>query len=257
VSVPRRLSRAAADRRRDQAQLDAPTRAEKAKLTRLAKDLAKWWATSGRDYPWRADDAGTYERIVVEVLLQRTTAAAVSRFYPAFVGRFPGWQELADSRPDDLEEFLRPLGLWRRRAASLLGIAKYAAGSGGKFPSDPAEHAIIPAVGQYVSNAVLMFQHGKATPLLDVNMARVLERVVRPRRLADIRYDPWLQAAAKWFVRGSRPSETNWGVLDFAALVCKARRPLCETCPVNGYCTFFQGTRRKAGEPRSREAADR
>jgi A/G-specific adenine glycosylase len=63
---------------------------------------------------------------------------------------------------------------------------------------------------------------------------------VRPRRLADIRYDPWLQAAAKWFVRGPRPSEINWAVLDFAALVCKARRPLCQECPVNHYCTFFQ-----------------
>ena len=28
-------------------------------------------------------------------------------------------------------------------------------------------------------------------------MARVIERVARPRRLADIRHDPWLQAAAK------------------------------------------------------------
>ncbi|WP_222949856.1 hypothetical protein [Sphingomonas sediminicola] len=200
-------------KRRAPRDVDAPTRSEKAKLTRLAGDLARWWATSGRDYPWRADEAGTYERIVVEVLLQRTTAAAVSRFYPAFVHRFPGWHELADATPEDLEEFLRPLGLWRRRAASLLGIARYAAGTGGKFPSNPAEHAGIPAVGQYVSNAVLMFQHGKAAPLLDVNMARVLERVVRPRRLADIRYDPWLQAAAKWFVRGrdlARPTGRSW-----------------------------------------------
>jgi A/G-specific adenine glycosylase len=246
VSAPDRVSPAAADtsgdKRRGPREVDVPTRAEKAKLTRLARDLGTWWAKSRRDYPWRADEAGSYERIVVEVLLQRTTAAAVSRFYPAFLDRFPGWQELADSGPEDLEEFLRPLGLWRRRAASLLGIARYAAASGGKFPSDPAEHVEIPAVGQYVSNAVLMFQHGKATPLLDVNMARVLERVVRPRRLADIRYDPWLQAAAKWFVRGPRPSETNWAVLDFAALVCKARRPLCQECPVNHYCTFFRRT---------------
>lgn len=229
------------DKRGTTGQADSLTRAEKVKLTRLSRDLARWAKTSGRDYPWRQNEAGTYEKIVVEVLLQRTTAAAVSRFYPAFVERFPGWQELANASPGDLEEFLRPLGLWRRRAASLLGIARYAAANGGKFPSDPVEHVQIPAIGQYVSNAVLMFQHGKAAPLLDVNMARVLERVVRPRRLADIRYDPWLQAAAKWFVRGPLPSETNWAALDFAALVCKARRPLCETCPANHYCAFFRG----------------
>jgi A/G-specific adenine glycosylase len=217
---------------------------EKRKLTRLARDLRAWAEVSGRRFPWRDEDAGTYERIAVEVLLQRTTATAVSNFYRAFFKRFPDWQSLAVAEPADLEEFLRPLGLWRRRAASILGLAKYADKTGGRFPADPALHAEIPAVGQYVSNAVLMFQHGRPAPLLDVNMARVIERFVRPRRLADIRYDPWLQAAAAWLVRGHEPSKTNWAVLDFAAVTCKAKNPACPGCPVRSRCEYFRTSRR-------------
>jgi A/G-specific adenine glycosylase len=85
-------------------------------------------------------------------------------------------------------------------------------------------------------NAILLFQHGARTPLVDVNMARVLERFVRPRVLADIRYDPWLQAACHWLVI-ERPVETNWATLDFAARVCLARRPVCHTCPTLPRCT--------------------
>lgn len=213
---------------------------EKRKLTALAADLCQWAKTSGRRFPWRDEDAGTYEKIAVEVLLQRTTATAVGKFYDAFFKRFPDWQSLAGADSSDLEEFLKPLGLWRRRAASILGLAKYAAGTGGNFPADPALHVEIPAVGQYVSNAVLMFQHGRPAALLDVNMARVIERFVRPRRLADIRHDPWLQAAAAWLVRGGDPSTTNWAVLDFAAVTCKARNPACPTCPVRSRCNYFR-----------------
>lgn len=105
------------------------------------------------------------------------------------------------------------------------------------FPSTEKELARVPAVGQYVGNAILLFQHDKPRPLVDVNMARVVERVLRPRRLADIRHDPWLQSAAAWLVRSS-PVETNWAVLDFAAKVCRARNPLCDECPLARQCSF-------------------
>ena len=217
---------------------DALTTAEKRKLTILRRTVLAWAEDNGRDFPWRKVDASTYEQVVVEVLLQRTTATAVSRFYDAFIARFPSWQVLSLSKVQDLEAFLKPLGLWRRRAISLLGLARYASANEGKFPADPAEHRAIPAVGQYESNAILLFQHGKPAPLLDVNMARIIERFLRPRRLADIRHDPWLQAAASWLVRGQDAYRANWAILDFAAMVCKAVRPLCESCPVNSRCNF-------------------
>jgi A/G-specific adenine glycosylase len=72
-----------------------------------------------------------------------------------------------------------------------------------------------------------------------VNMARVIERFVRPRSLADIRYDPWLQEAAHWLVRRDS-KEVNWAVLDFAALICRPRNPVCEACPVRGRCSYFK-----------------
>lgn len=226
---------------------DRLSRGEKVKLSGLRRDLLAWATVSGRDFPWRSSLATPYHQVAVEVLLQRTTATAVARFYEGFFSRYRSWSELAAASADELGEFLKPLGLWRRRAASLLGLARYAASNEGRFPVDPAEHAAIPAVGQYVSNAILTFHHGIPAPLLDVNMARVIERFVRPRKLADLRYDPWLQAAAHWLTRGENSTETSWAVLDFAATTCKSRRPLCELCPVHSRCAFFARSSQSSG----------
>lgn len=209
---------------------------EKTRITRLRRRLLEWYAREGRDFPWRSETASTYERICVEVLLQRTRAETVGMIYHEFFGKYPSWHALAEAKTTELEATLRPLGLWRRRASSINALASYAVMRAGVFPSVEAELKRVPAVGQYMSNAILLFQHGQARPLIDVNMARVLERYLRPRRLSDIRHDPWLQSACHWLVNCRKPERVNWAVLDFAAKVCKARNPACGICEWSGRC---------------------
>lgn len=215
---------------------------EKRKLTFLGTELVYWYEHGGgRPFPWRSPGTPLYELVCVEVLLQRTKAQTVAGFYHRFFERFPSWRELADAPTDELEEFLKPIGLWKRRAGSLRALAAYAAAHDGMFPSRYEELLSVPAVGQYVAHAILMFHHGKRYPLVDVNMARVVERFIRPRILADIRYDPWLQQACKWLVRKGDPRKVNWSLLDHAALTCRARDPLCSDCPVARRCAFNAG----------------
>ena len=137
---------------------------------------------------------------------------------------------------DELEHHLKPIGLWHIRARSIKGLAEYAAARGGVFPSTEDELARVPGVGQYVGNAILLFQHGQPRPLLDVNMARLIERFIRPRRLADIRFDPWLQAASHWLVQGDQPELVNWATLDFASTTCVSRKPRCDLCSLAERC---------------------
>lgn len=219
---------------------DPLTRGQKVRLTHLRQTLLEWYLQHGRDLPWRRDGVSTFERICVEVLLQRTRAATVAKVYPEFFGRFTSWAELAHASLEELEEYFKPIGLWQRRARSMKALSIYAAARAGKFPAMVEGLADVPAVGQYVANAILVFQHGQNRPLLDVNMARVIERYVRPRKLADIRFDPWLQEAAYWLVRGKEPVSTNWAVLDFASAVCTARNPHCTICPLSRRCPWFR-----------------
>ena len=214
------------------------TRTDKHRLSRLAKRLRDWHVSAGRALPWRDPTTPHYRAVCVEVLLQRTRAETVAAFYHDFFARYPSWEALDRAPVEDLEAALRPVGLWYRRARSLKGLASYAARLGGAFPDNRDELERAPGIGQYIASAILLFHHGRREPLLDVNMARIIERAVRPRRLADIRHDPWLQEAARWLLRRGDPKATNWAVLDLGAAFCRARNPTCATCPAAQTCTI-------------------
>jgi A/G-specific adenine glycosylase len=195
--------------------------------------LLAWFPANGRSFSWR-NEADEYRTFVAESLLQRTTAAAVDDQLSRFLARFPTWDSLRDAEMQDLESVLRPLGLWRRRAASLKELAEVAAGAA-SLPAENAELRRLPGVGQYIANAVSLVVHGERRPLLDSNMARVLERFFGPRDLADIRFDPYLQALAHRVVDSPEAKAVNWAILDMAALICRPV-PRCNTCPVAARC---------------------
>lgn len=208
-------------------------------INELRELLLAWYEGSGREFRWREKGLSHYELVIAEVLLQRTKAETVSKFYNNFVNKYPDWNSIALSDNEDIESFLKPVGLYRQRASRLKNLAIEMVKRNGIFPNDREDLESIPFLGQYIVNAIELVIFEKPSPLIDVNMARVLERYFGERNLADIRYDPYLQNLARRLVSSSIPKDINWAVLDFAALVCKARNPLCETCILNKKCNYY------------------
>ena len=107
-----------------------------------------------------------------------------------------------------------------------------------RFPKTRGSIESLPGVGQYIANAIFLLCHGEPQPLLDGSMARVLERVFGPRKLADIRYDPYLQKLSLRIVQCKMPREINWAILDIAYSVCTSKNPLCKECPASKICEY-------------------
>jgi A/G-specific adenine glycosylase len=204
------------------------------------KRLLVWYDLQGRSFPWRKKGLTQYQIIIAEVLLQRTKAETVARFYVKFIRDYPGWKFLANAELTAIEQYLVPVGLYRQRAMRLHNLAKEMVRRNNRLPRDRAELESIPFFGQYMANAVTLVIFGQPSPLIDVNMARVLERFFMERSMADIRYDPYLQDLAAKIVHHPRSRDLNWAILDFAALVCKARGPICEICMLAARCTYYQ-----------------
>jgi A/G-specific adenine glycosylase len=207
-------------------------------IRRFRRLVLQWDGGHGRQFPWRRPSVPLYRLVVTEALLQRTRAETVASFYPDFFKRFRSWVQLAAVSEADLGLHLKPIGLWKRRAATLSGLAQVMASRRGRFPRDRANVEELPGVGQYVANSIFLFAHSRPEPLLDGSMARVLERYFGPRRLADIRYDPYLQKLARAVIDCTRARDANWAILDLASLVCKQRTPLCSKCPLRLTCLF-------------------
>ena len=205
------------------------------------KNILTWYDNYGRQFPWRKKSATCYMVVIAEVLLQRTRAEVVSKFYREFIKEFPSWRKLSEASESSLANFLRPIGLWRRRASSINLLSKKMAQRHGRFPKSREEIEALPNVGQYIANAISLFCHGEPHPLIDINMARVLERVFGPRKLADIRYDPYLQSLALAVVQCEQSKDINWAILDLASTICLPRKPRSNECPVNSICLSARG----------------
>lgn len=198
----------------------------------------RWYRGAGRSFGWRRASATRYHQVVVEILLQRTRADTVQAFLPDFLRAYPSWRSLAGSSPTAIGRIVRPIGLWERRGRALHALGLEMARRRGRFPPVREDIEKLPAIGQYVANAIELFAFDRARPLLDAGMARVLERYFGPRKLADIRHDPYLQALAARVVRCADPKEINWAVLDLAALTCRPKTPACRECPLRSKCRF-------------------
>ncbi len=208
------------------------------RISWLRRRLLSWFARNGRSFPWREPGRTPYEVVVAEILLQRTTATGVARAYPGFVERFPSWVALAQSPLEELENALRPFGLWRRKAQAFQHLAQSIEGRGGVVPRTRAELEHVRGIGPYTASAVLAIVYGRAEPLLDVNMARLLWRFLGSPQGAEANPKRTLHALALLLVRGKRSLAVNWAALDFGALVCRARRPLCPECPLRARCQY-------------------
>jgi len=204
----------------------------------LRRRLLCWLARNGRSFPWREAGRTPYEVVVAEILLQRTTAAGVARAYIGFLKRYPSWFSLAQSPLVDLENALRPLGLWRQKALAFQRLALTIEMNGGIVPGTSKELERLPGIGPYTASAVLAIVYGKAEPLLDVNMARLLGRFLDPPEGLEAKPKRTLHALALRLVRSKCALEVNWAVLDFGALVCRARHPLCPECPLRARCQY-------------------
>jgi A/G-specific adenine glycosylase len=215
--------------------LRTPTRRQ---VQRIRQELLIWFEKCGRSFPWRQKSATIFQQVTAELLLQRTRAEVVATMLPTFWRAVPSWHELGRTSLRQIENLLKPLGLWRRRAVSLRKLALRASVMRGRFPKSRDKLELLPGIGQYMASAILVINNVQAAAFLDVNMARVLERMFGRRELADIRYDPELQRIALLVVDGPDCKRLNWSILDLGSLVCTVRNPRCRSCPVLFACAY-------------------
>jgi len=202
--------------------------------------IIQWYFENGRHFPWRNPSATNYEKIISEVLLQRTKAETVAKFFPVFQKKYPSWRQLGNATELELKEILKPLGLYNQRGNRLYKLAQEMKKRNGKFPESRDMVEEMPMMGQYITNAFELFILNQPSPLLDVNMARVLERYFGPRKLTDIRHDSYLQKLSEKVVEHQKSKEINWAILDFGAIFCNKRTPICNTCLFVKTCLYGQ-----------------
>lgn len=212
----------------------------------LRSTLAAWYRANGRHHlPWRLT-RDPYAVLVSEVMLQQTQVERVLPFYRAWLERWPGFEALAAAAPADVITAWRGLG-YNRRALALHAAARAVVERhAGTFPWAPAELRALPGVGPYTEAALRCFVRDEAVPVLDTNIARVIARLGLGIPLPRDASRSALERAARALLPAVNARDHNLALMDLGALVCTARAPGCDRCPLAAACAW-----RRAGCPPS------
>jgi len=206
---------------------------------RFSDNILKWHKKEGRSFPWRYND-DPYKVLVSELLLQKTDAPKVEAIYNKFFSKYPTIYDINDNDISDIENILEPLGLFRSRAERLKSIAHTIINDfSGQIPHETGGLLKLKGVGDYITNAVLCFAYGESEPIVDANVIRIFARLFefqskkkRPRN------DKEVWQFAESLLPKRKVQDYNYGLLDFASKVCKARKPDCDNCMFLNNCSF-------------------
>jgi A/G-specific adenine glycosylase len=204
----------------------------------VRRAILKWFQRHGREFPWRHSE-NPFHILLAEILLRRTTAAAVARVYPSFVRRFNEPEDLASARLHTLETKVSSLGLQSVRARHLREAAKrILLEHNGAVPQEDAALRALSGVGRYVSAAVRNFAFGIADPMVDGNVVHLMNRVFSTGFTGPNDATAWLFMGQ--FGGRNQQKQLYWGIIDLVAAVCLRRSPRCSQCPLNEYCDFLR-----------------
>jgi A/G-specific adenine glycosylase len=175
-------------------------------------------------------------------MLQQTQVSRVVDYYDRFLKRFPTLAHVGRAKPARVMEAWEGLGYYAR-ARNLHKLAVQVSDRGrdraATLPDSPTALRALPGIGAYTAGAVASFAYERRAPLVDTNVARVLERVFAPgTKVKTTKGSKRIWAIAERVLpRTGRAGWThNQSLMELGALVCTARVKKCGECPCNRMC---------------------
>lgn len=206
----------------------------------LHETLDTWFSTHARDLPWRHPECTPWGIMVSEFMLQQTPVVRVLPRWQEWLQRWPRPADLAAEPSGEAVRAWGRLGYPRRALRLHAAATAIVADHGGEVPGTCDELLKLPGVGNYTAAAIASFAFGRRQTVVDTNIRRVQARAVRGRALPE----PALTAAESRLAAELLPADAgaavrwNASTMELGALVCTAKSPKCEQCPLLQSCRW-------------------
>jgi A/G-specific adenine glycosylase len=228
-------------------------------MSDLHDPVLGWYDEHARDLPWRSPTASAWSVLVSEFMLQQTPVARVLPVHAAWLARWPTPAALAAESTGEAVRTWGRLGYPRRALRLHAAATAIVAEHGGEVPAAYAELLALPGIGDYTASAVASFAFGRRHVVLDTNVRRVCARAV-----GGVEFPPGsVTRAERDLAANLLPSDpataATWAVavMELGALVCTARDPRCDSCPIADQCAWLAAGRPgHDGPPRRGQAWD-
>ena len=224
-------------------------------MSEIAAPLIAWYRANARDLPWRRPGFGAWGVLVSEFMLQQTPVNRVIPRLESWLERWPTPAALAADAPASAVREWANLGyprraLWLHRAA-----AEIRDRHAGVVPREVDALLALTGIGDYTARAVAVFAYGDRHPVVDTNTRRVLARALGGSSQPGPPAKSDLAAMAAVLPEDEADAAAfNAATMELGAVVCTARAPRCEACPIADRCAWLAAGRPDTGDDRRRQA---
>lgn len=211
-----------------------------AQARRIVPAITAWFKANGRDLPWRRDGFTAWGTLVSEFMLQQTPVSRVIPRLEDWLERWPTPADLAAVPPGEAVRAWASLGYPRRALWLHAAAVEITRRHDGVVPEDVDALLALTGVGDYTARAVAAFAYGHRHPVVDTNTRRVIARAVAgqaepapPSRTRDLDAMSALLPADR-----AEAAAFNAAIMELGAVVCTARNPRCDACPIREDCAW-------------------
>lgn len=180
-------------------------------------------------------DGEPWKLLVMGRLSAQCTDARVNIVCRELFAHYPTAESLARAEYGAVEEIIRPCGLFRTKAQSIVDACKMLCDDyGGILPDDMDELLKFPGVGRKIANLLLGDIFHKPAIVADTHMIRICGRFgMYPEKLKDPHK---VELIMSELVEPEEQSDLCHRIVQFGRDTCSARAPKCAECPIRHLC---------------------
>jgi len=207
---------------------------------KFSNTLIYWYLQNKRDLPWRKTK-NPYFIWLSEIMLQQTRVAQGLDYYLNFTATFPTVFELAKAEESTVLKMWQGLGYYSRARNLHFSAKKIALELNGEFPNSFKEIIKLKGIGDYTASAIASIAFNESTAVVDGNVYRVLSRYFGiDTPINSSKGIKEFKELAQQLIDSSQPGNFNQAIMDFGAIQCKPKKPLCMFCPFSESCVALQ-----------------
>jgi endonuclease-3 len=178
-----------------------------------------------------------YELLISVRLAAQCTDARVNLVTPVLFKKFPTLDSLANAKVEDVEEIVKPCGLYKTKAKDIVAACKMLRDEyNGILPDTVEELTKLPGIGRKTANLIVGDIYGKPAVVCDTHCIRITNRLGLSETKDPVKVEKQLRKILP-------PEESNMfchRLVHFGRAVCKARKPDCQNCILSEICPSFQ-----------------
>ena len=179
-----------------------------------------------------------YELLIATLLSAQTTDKRVNKVTKVLFEKYPSIKELSEASISDIENIIREIGTFRRKAIYVHEITKKLNEDGYDYvPNDRKYLESLPGVGHKTANVFLSNIYNEPAIAVDTHVTRVSKRLGLASNNDDVSK---IEQKLMKKIPKERWSKTHHQLVLFGRYNCKAIKPDCDNCQLKELCKYYQ-----------------